>query len=114
MNPHRHIVPEDFFGAERADRLSANELARDIIEQGVRGERRHPGLDIVGVAGGDMVGNRLGQAVGDVGRHGDFLRAKMHRPRPFSCQFPSGDPFQSACAARWALSLRTSSVRDAR
>ena len=66
MNPHRHIVPEDFFGAERADRLSANELARDIIEQGVRGERRHPGLDIVGVAGGDMVGNRLGQAVGDV------------------------------------------------
>jgi hypothetical protein len=40
MNHYRHIVPEDFFGTERADRLSANEFARDIIEQGVRGERR--------------------------------------------------------------------------
>jgi hypothetical protein len=76
MNRHRHTVPEDFFRPERADRLGVNELARDIIVRGVRCERRHSGLDIVGVAGGDMVGDHLGQAVGDLGRHCDLLRAE--------------------------------------
>jgi hypothetical protein len=55
------------------------------------GECRHPGFGIMGVAGGDMVGDDLGQIVGDIGCHGDLLRIGMPRFSARSCQFPSGE-----------------------
>jgi len=70
---HGHFVPEDLLVAEAADRIGPDELPLDIIEHGIRRERRHPGFGIMSVACGDMVGDDLGQIVGDIGCRGDLL-----------------------------------------
>ena len=60
LDGHRHIVPENLLVAETADRVGSDELALDIIEHRVWGERRYPCLDIMGGTGGDMVSDDLG------------------------------------------------------
>src|SRR5579859_47284 len=47
-------VAEDFLGGESADRLGSDEFSLDVIDQSARGEGRHPGIDVVTIAGGDM------------------------------------------------------------
>jgi hypothetical protein len=47
-------VSEDLFRRESTDRLGSGEFALDIIDQSVRVESRHPGIDIVAVAGSEV------------------------------------------------------------
>jgi hypothetical protein len=73
LDVHGHLRPEDFRVGETADRLGAHELTLDVIEHGVRSERGHPRLNVVGVAGSDVVGDDFGQIMSDIGLHGEFL-----------------------------------------
>jgi hypothetical protein len=47
-------VAEDLFRRESADRLGSGEFSLDIIDQSIRVESRHPGIDIVAVAGSEV------------------------------------------------------------
>jgi hypothetical protein len=51
----------------------AYELTLDVIDHSVWRERGHPRLNVVGVAGSDVVGNDFGQSMSDIGLHGEFL-----------------------------------------
>jgi hypothetical protein len=63
-------VAEDLFRRESADRLGSSEFSLDIIYQSVRVESRHPGIDIVVVAGGKVPSDRWRQVVGYIAGHG--------------------------------------------
>jgi hypothetical protein len=43
-----------------------------VVKHGVRSERCHPRLDVVGITGGDVVGEDLWQILSDIGLH-EFL-----------------------------------------
>src|ERR1700736_3542223 len=47
-------VAEDLLRRESADSLGSGEFSLDIIDQSIRGESRHPGIDIVAVAGSEV------------------------------------------------------------
>src|SRR5208282_348391 len=109
---HCHFNPKNLLLTETADRGGPDELTLDIIEHGIWGECRHPGLSIMGVAGGDMVGDDLRQIVGDIGCHGDLLCTGYAKVLPApSCQFPSGEVFPFASLSRWVRRWRTRSAR---
>src|ERR1700746_2320051 len=63
-------VAEDFFRRESADRLGPGEFSLDVVDQGIRGESRHPGIDIVAVAGSEVASDGWRQIVGYIAGHG--------------------------------------------
>jgi hypothetical protein len=76
---HRYLVSKNFLLGETADRIGPDEFTLDVVKQRVWGESRHPGIGIVGVAGGDMAGDYSRQVTGDFGGHDDFLRSVVRR-----------------------------------
>src|SRR3984893_11675460 len=60
----RDAVAEDLFRGESADRLGSGEFSLDIIDQSIRVESRHPGIDIVAVAGSEVASDGWRQIVG--------------------------------------------------
>src|SRR6202030_1360285 len=66
-------VAEDLLRRESADRFGSGEFSLDIIDQSIRGEGRHPGIDIVAVAGGEVASDHGRQIVGYVLGHGWLL-----------------------------------------
>jgi hypothetical protein len=57
-------VAEDLLRRESADRLGSGEFSLDIIDQSIRVESRHPGIDIVAVAGSEVANDGWRQIVG--------------------------------------------------
>src|ERR1700746_2680780 len=63
-------VAEDLFRRESADRLGSGEFSLDVVDLGIRGESRHPGIDIVAVAGSEVASDGWRQIVGYIAGHG--------------------------------------------
>ena len=63
-------VAEDLFRRESADRLGSGEFSLDIIDQSIRASSRHPGIDIVAVAGSEVASDGWRQIVGYFRGHG--------------------------------------------
>jgi hypothetical protein len=57
-------VAEDLLRRESADRLGSGEFSLDVVDQGIRVESRHPGIDIVAVAGSEVANDGWRQIVG--------------------------------------------------
>src|SRR4029077_8868544 len=78
-------VAEDLFRRESADRLGSGEFALDIIDQSIRVESRHPGIDIVAVAGSEGATHGWMEIVGYIAGHdlihllwGETVRLRGH------------------------------------
>src|SRR5689334_22197276 len=63
-------VAKDLFRRESADRLGSGEFSLDVVDQGIRGESRHPGINIVAVAGSEVASDGWRQNVGYIAGHG--------------------------------------------
>src|ERR1700730_10112373 len=63
-------VAEDLFRRESADRLGSGEFSLDIIDQSIRVKSRHPGVNIVAVAGSEVASDGWRQFVSDIPGHG--------------------------------------------
>src|SRR5580704_4680907 len=83
-------VAEDLLRRESADRLGSGEFPLDVVDQGIRGESRHPGIDIVAVAGGEVPSDRWWQIVGYISGHGWLHR--IWKKRCGSVVTPAGSP----------------------